>query len=114
MPAQIDEFYEFILNKLEKLCEVKMTKLAEWLSILTILAGVWYAQNFGNILSTDFYHPILTFWWPVGLVLVFGLACLFVIVYRVITFNDCEEASKELQQQIEEAKEDLKSKGLKF
>ena len=87
---------------------------AEWLSILTILAGVWYAQNFGNILSTDFYHPILTFWWPVGLVLVFGLACLFVIVYRVITFNDCEEASKELQEQIKEAQEDLKSKGLKF
>jgi dolichyl-phosphate mannosyltransferase polypeptide 3 len=56
----------------------------------------------------------LTFWWPVGLVLVFGLACLFVIVYRVITFNDCEEASKELQQQIKEAQEDLKSKGLKF
>ena len=90
-----------------------MTKLAEWVSILTVLAGVWYAQNFASF-AKDFYHPILTFWWPVGAVLIFGIVCLFVIVYRVTTFNDCEEAAEELQKQIQEAKEDLKSKGLKF
>ena len=33
---------------------------------------------------------------------------------RVATFNDCEEAAKELQQQISEAREDLRSKGFNF
>ena len=93
---------------------VKMTKLTEWLSLLVILASVWYGiltQNFGN-LATD--HPILTLWWPIGLIIMCGISALFVIIYRVITFNDCEEAAEELQKQIQEAKEDLKSKGLKF
>ena len=91
-----------------------MTKLAEWVSLLTVLSSIWYAvwtQNFGN-LATD--YPILTFWWPIGLVLACGILALFVIVYRVATFNDCEEAAEELQKQIQEAKEDLKSIGLKF
>ena len=33
---------------------------------------------------------------------------------RVATFNDCEEAAKELQQQISEAREDLRGKGFNF
>ena len=37
-----------------------------------------------------------------------------VILYRVATFNDCNEAAIELKQQIEEARKDLKSKGFKF
>ena len=37
-----------------------------------------------------------------------------VIVVRVYNFNDCTEAALELKQQIEEAKADLKKKGLKF
>merc|ERR1711988_854453 len=87
---------------------VKMTKLTEWLSLLVILASVWYGiltQNFGD-LATD--HPILTFWWPIGLIIMCGISSLFVIIHRVITFNDCEEAAEELQKQIQEAKEDLK------
>ena len=35
-------------------------------------------------------------------------------VFRVATFNDCEDASKELQRQIGEAREDLRSKGFNF
>ncbi len=35
-------------------------------------------------------------------------------VFRVATFNDCEEAAAELQKQISEAREDLRSKGFKF
>ena len=36
------------------------------------------------------------------------------IVSRVATFNDCEEAAKELQEQISEAREDLRKKGFNF
>ena len=35
-------------------------------------------------------------------------------VSRVATFNDCEEAAKELQEQISEAREDLRKKGFNF
>ena len=35
-------------------------------------------------------------------------------ILRVATFNDCEAASKELQRQIGEAREDLRSKGFNF
>ena len=91
-----------------------MTKLLEWVSLLMVIFGVWLAiwtQNFGNLATG---YPILTLWWPVGLVILFGIWALILIVYRVITFNDCEDAAKELQKQIQEAKEDLKSKGLTF
>uniref|UniRef100_A0A182XIE2 Uncharacterized protein n=1 Tax=Anopheles quadriannulatus TaxID=34691 RepID=A0A182XIE2_ANOQN len=35
-----------------------------------------------------------------------------VVLYRTFTFNNCEEAAKELMEQIKEAKADLRSKGL--
>ena len=44
-------------------------------------------------------------------------ACLYYcsnIPFRVATFNDCEDAAKELQRQIGEAREDLRSKGFNF
>lgn len=36
------------------------------------------------------------------------------LLIRVFTFNDCEEAAKELQVEISEAREDLRSKGFNF
>jgi hypothetical protein len=48
------------------------------------------------------------------MVVLFGLYSVVTIVYRDATFNDCEEASKELQRQIGEAREDLRSKGFSF
>ena len=36
------------------------------------------------------------------------------VMIRVATFNDCEDAAKELQLQISEAREDLRSKGFNF
>lgn len=35
-----------------------------------------------------------------------------VVLYRTLTFNNCEEAAKELLEQIKEAKKDLRSKGM--
>lgn len=37
-----------------------------------------------------------------------------IIAWRVYTFNDCKEAAEELQQEIKEAREDLKQRGLKL
>lgn len=51
---------------------------------------------------------------PVYLLVAFGCYSLATVGYRVATFNDCEDAAKELQAQIKEAKEDLKKKGLKM
>ena len=74
-------------------------------------------------------------WSPVILVLLFGLFSVVTIIYRwqnglsfysierhptnvfacrVATFNDCEDAAKELQKQIGEAREDLRNKGFNF
>ncbi len=86
----------------------------QWLCLLALIVGVWFAiltQNVGN-LATD--YPNLSFLWPIGLVIVVGIWCLCLIVYRVLTFNDCPEAAEELQREIKAAKEDLKKKGLKF
>ena len=86
----------------------------EWLSLITVIIGVWFTiltQNVGH-LAID--YPNATFLWPLGLVVLFGIYAVSVIAYRVWTFNDCPEAAAELQGQIKEAKEDLKKKGLKF
>lgn len=37
-----------------------------------------------------------------------------IIAWRVYTFNDCEEAAKELKQEIKDAKADLSKKGFRI
>lgn len=51
---------------------------------------------------------------PIIFVLLFGLYAASVVLYRVFTFNNCEEAAKELQVEIAEARKDLLDKGLKW
>ena len=90
-----------------------MTKLLEWLTAGVLLASVWLATLTGKLVPTlakdNFYAVLVP---PVLLVALFGVYALAVLVYRVAAFNDCEEAAKELRLEIEEAKKDLKSKGL--
>lgn len=91
-----------------------MTKLMQWLLAVGVLATVWISilkAERGGLASQ---YPQLALLWPLGLAFLFALYALTVIIYRVYKFNDCPEAAEELQQQIKEAKEDLKSKGLKF
>lgn len=38
----------------------------------------------------------------------------FTVLYRTFTFNDCPDAAKEIQKNIDEAKADLTAKGFKF
>jgi dolichol-phosphate mannosyltransferase subunit 3 len=44
----------------------------------------------------------------------FGLVSLAILIYRVLTFNNCDEAAEELKNEIAEARKDLTSKGFKF
>ena len=105
-----------------------MTKLLEWLSLAAVVGLVW-AGAYTDTLLPQYKTQLL--WSPVILVLLFGLFSVVTIIYRwrclwfivliinafacrVATFNDCEDAAKELQKQIGEAREDLRNKGFNF
>jgi len=92
-----------------------MTKLLEWLSGVSLTLAVWYHL----VTSKKQYdmvdnHPLLVLWSPLLAIIAFGLYSVAVIAYRVWSFNDCEEASAQLQKQITEAREDLRHMGFKF
>ncbi|KAF9424539.1 hypothetical protein HW555_000350 [Spodoptera exigua] len=94
---------------------ITMTKLLEWVSVLSAFVAVWYSLVAGYV-----KHPMieknmtLILVSPVIFVLLFGLYAVTVILYRVFTFNNCEEAAKELQEEIKEARRDLQEKGLRW
>ena len=90
-----------------------MTKLLEWLTAGILFVSLWLSILTGKlypILAKDNFYIVLAT--PVILVGLFGIFLGIFLVYRVATFNDCEAAAKELRLEIEEAKKDLKSKGL--
>lgn len=87
----------------------------EWLFGFTVLLGIWLSLVTNRIDSgflKDLWDVILCM--PVLLVVVFGLYAASVVLWRVYKFNNCEEAARELQQEIVLAKEDLKKKGFSF
>lgn len=92
-----------------------MTKLLEWLLGSAMVGITWGLLTF-DVLDLQLPQAYKEVVWPmpVYLLVVFGCYSLATVGYRVATFNDCEEAAKELQSQIIEAREDLEKKGLKF
>lgn len=92
-----------------------MTKLVEWLLGVSLVGAVWALVTF-DLLDLSLPQTYREVAWPMPLYLLVSLGCysLAMVGYRVATFHDCDEAAKELQQQIEEAKEDLRKKGLKM
>ncbi|XP_063710041.1 dolichol-phosphate mannosyltransferase subunit 3 [Culicoides brevitarsis] len=92
-----------------------MTKLMQWLLALSVLAGVYFAlvlKKIQNQFVDD--NEFLVQISPIILLGLFGVYSVVVVLYRTLTFNDCQEAADELQEQIKEAKADLRSKGFKF
>ncbi|XP_033746734.1 dolichol-phosphate mannosyltransferase subunit 3-like [Pecten maximus] len=90
-------------------------KLFQWLFGVGSFLVVWLSLVL-NYVETDFsksYEDVILLL-PLYLLIAFACVSIAIIGYRVAIFNDCVEASEELQQQIEEAKEDLKKKGFKF
>ncbi|KAM3596321.1 uncharacterized protein V6R79_012359 [Siganus canaliculatus] len=94
---------------------VNMTKLLEWLFGVSAVAVVWALVTF-DLLDLSLPQTYREVAWPMPLYLLVSFGCysLATVGYRVATFNDCEEAAKELQEQIKEAREDLRKKGLKM
>lgn len=92
-----------------------MTKLLEWLLTASLVAVAWGLVTFDLLgLQLPAVYREVAWPMPVYLLVVFGCYSLATVGYRVATFNDCEDAARELQAQIQEAKKDLKKKGLKM
>ncbi|CAL8372745.1 unnamed protein product [Boreogadus saida] len=92
-----------------------MTKLLEWVFGVSVVGAAWAFVTF-DILKMSIPRTYREVAWPMPLYLLvtFGCYSLATVGYRVATFNDCDDAAKELQAQIIEAREDLRKKGLKF
>lgn len=77
--------------------------------------AVWYSLIGGYV-----KHPMieenmrLIIVSPVIFVILFGLYAVTVVLFRVFTFNNCEDAAKELQAEILQAKKDLHNRGLRW
>ncbi|NXH10616.1 DPM3 mannosyltransferase, partial [Bucco capensis] len=92
-----------------------MTKLGQWLCGFALLGSAWAALALappGLQLPTPFRQALLPL--PVYLLVTFGCYSLATVGYRLATFNDCEEAAAELQEQISAARADLSRRGLRF
>lgn len=94
---------------------VSMTKLAQWLWGLALLGSTWAALTMGALgleLPSSFREVL----WPLPAYLLVSAGCyaLGTVGYRVATFHDCEDAARELQSQIQEARADLTRRGLRF
>lgn len=49
---------------------------------------------------------------PFYALVLFGLVSATIVIYRTLTFNNCDQAAKDLKDEIVEAKEFLKKRGL--
>jgi len=89
-----------------------MTRAAQTISILVVIGSIYLAllMGFAPLPSKiqDEVIPVLPFWGIVS----FGAYLLFKLGYGVFTFNDVPDAYKELMGQIEQARADLKVKGV--
>ncbi|XP_037582426.2 dolichol-phosphate mannosyltransferase subunit 3-like isoform X2 [Dermacentor silvarum] len=90
--------------------EPAMTKLMQWLLGLSIFMAIWAALLSQRLGAAETHVWLL----PVYACIVFGVYAASVVIYRVLTFNNCEAAAAELKKQIVEAREDLKKRGYKF
>uniref|UniRef100_A0A0D9SAP4 Dolichol-phosphate mannosyltransferase subunit 3 n=1 Tax=Chlorocebus sabaeus TaxID=60711 RepID=A0A0D9SAP4_CHLSB len=94
---------------------VTMTKLAQWLWGLAILGSTWAALTTGA-LGLELPLSCQEVLWPLPAYLLVSAGCyaMATVGYRVATFHDCEDAARELQSQIQEARADLARRGLRF
>lgn len=90
-----------------------MTKLAQWLWALALLGSAWAALTLGTLDLPSSCREVL---WPLPAYLLVSAGCyaLATVGYRVATFHDCEDAARELQSQIQEARADLSRRGMRF
>ncbi|KAL1301763.1 hypothetical protein AAFC00_005961 [Neodothiora populina] len=89
-----------------------MTRATQQISLLLLVSSVYLALFLGLVplpsKIQDEIIPVLPFW----VLISFGAYLLFSLGWGVFTFNDVPEAHKELMAEIEQARADLKSKGV--
>ncbi|KAI5782615.1 dolichol-phosphate mannosyltransferase subunit 3 [Geopyxis carbonaria] len=89
-----------------------MTRATQTISLLLLVSSLYMAAFLGLIPFPDKIQteiiPVLPFW----LLVSFGAYLLFSLGWGVFTFKDTEDAYKELVQEIDEAKRDLRAKGV--
>ena len=74
-----------------------MTKLTQWLFCIILFLSLWLAVIGGYTpLKVARDQLIMIYLAPVLIVAAFGIVSLFILAYRVITFNNCEQAAREL------------------
>ncbi|KAK5135245.1 hypothetical protein LTR08_005495 [Meristemomyces frigidus] len=89
-----------------------MTRAQQTLSIGLLVASVYMVAFLGlaplpAVIQNELI-PVLPIWAIVS----FGAYLLFKLGYGVLTFNDVPEARAELMREIQEAREELKKKGV--
>ncbi|KAK4493926.1 hypothetical protein PRZ48_015112 [Zasmidium cellare] len=89
-----------------------MTRAQQTLSIGLLVASLYTVCFLGLLpfptkVQEDII-PYLPFWALIS----FGAYLLFKLGWGVLTFNDCPEAHEELKQQIEQARKELRKKGV--
>nr|XP_016936624.1 dolichol-phosphate mannosyltransferase subunit 3-like [Drosophila suzukii] len=92
-----------------------MTNLQRWLFYASLFAVPYLSIVLGavqtQLTSKYFLHIQLL---PLLFLVIFGIYSVWTVLYRTLTFNDCPEAAKELQEEILEARKDLIAKGFRF
>uniref|UniRef100_A0A1L8EI16 Dolichol-phosphate mannosyltransferase subunit 3 n=1 Tax=Haematobia irritans TaxID=7368 RepID=A0A1L8EI16_HAEIR len=92
-----------------------MTNLQRWLMYLLLFLIPYFGILFATIKTPGMEKLLLPLQvLPYVLVIMFGVYAAGTVLLRTFTFNDCPGAAKELQDQIQEARGDLISKGFKF
>lgn len=92
-----------------------MTKLLEWISVISAFFAVWYSLIGGYVKHPEIEKNMtLILWSPFIFLVLFGVYAVTVVLYRVLTFNNCELAARELQEEIKIARRDLQEKGLRW
>ncbi|KAI8979242.1 dolichol-phosphate mannosyltransferase subunit 3 [Mycotypha africana] len=91
-----------------------MTRATEAFTIGVILFTTYIILYLGFVPLPDIVQdkiiPVLPWW---GLI-TFGCYCLFTIGFALFTFRDCPEAYHELMSEIQQAKTDLRAKGMQL
>lgn len=92
-----------------------MIKAVEWIAGAVLFLAFWLSLVTKIVeIPTDCWCVLhVIYYLPFYAVLTFGTVSAVIVLYRTLTFNDCPEAAKELQEQIKLARTDLKKRGLK-
>lgn len=83
------------------------TQLQKYLLFISPFLLLWVLMYF-NIVPTYYDKKTVLISAPLLSIAALGLYAAYLVIYGVLTFNDCYEAREELIRDIAEAKEDLR------